>query len=62
MSEDHAMPREQPEALHRALADLRRAIDGRPPATAPLQRPRQSRGMVIDPSASDEIARRTPED
>ncbi|MER7015344.1 hypothetical protein ABT324_28255 [Saccharopolyspora sp. NPDC000359] len=44
---------EQPEALHAALADLRRALAGRPAKAAPRTRPGRARGMVIDPTAAE---------
>ncbi|MER7015862.1 hypothetical protein ABT324_30880 [Saccharopolyspora sp. NPDC000359] len=47
---------EQPVALHAALADVRRALAGRPAEAAPqITRPGPARGLVIDPYGSTEL-------
>ncbi|MGW3473463.1 hypothetical protein ACWDKQ_34560 [Saccharopolyspora sp. NPDC000995] len=49
----------EPSALHAAVADLARALAGRPAARAPRQRVSEPpRGLVIDPGQGDLPARR----
>lgn len=49
---------EQPPAMGAAIADLERALEGRPAASAPqTQRPGPARGQVIDPTPGNGLAR-----